>query len=177
MRERTEHDHDLNTDTHDLLIRLSTAIARVPDLMRKESIMMTPFTPAIRNANKPRVLIVDDNPRFSQSVRLILQQSGHYVVCEENDAESALGTARSFRPDLILLDLVMPQLDGAEVATQIESDWALHGVPIVFVTGLVTPAEAKNGQRIDGHRVLSKPVSSSNLLRVVEESLPYRAAA
>jgi putative two-component system response regulator len=75
------------------------------------------------------------------------------------------------------MDLVMPRLDGAQVAAQIESDWALHGVPIVFVTGLVTPAEAKNGQRIDGHRVLSKPVSSSNLLRVVEESLPCRAAA
>ncbi len=76
--------------------------------------MITPFTPAIRNANKPRVLIVDDNPRFGQSVRLILQQSGHYVVCQENDAASALGTARSFRPDLILLDLVMPQLSSPE---------------------------------------------------------------
>jgi len=42
----------------------------------------------------------------------------------------------AFRPDLILLDLVMPQLDGAEVAAQVESDWALLGVPIVFVTGL-----------------------------------------
>jgi CheY-like chemotaxis protein len=90
--------------------------------------MITPFTPAIRNTNKPRILIVDDNPRFSQSARRILQQTGQYVVCEENDAASALETARSFRPDLILLDLVMPQLDGAEVAAQVESDWALHGV-------------------------------------------------
>ena len=139
--------------------------------------MITPFTPAIRNTNKPRILIVDDSPRFSQSAHLILQQWGQYVVCEEIDATSAVETARSFRPDLTLMDLVMPRLDGAQVAAQIESDWALHGVPIVFVTGLVTPAEAKNGQRIDGHRVLSKPVSSSNLLRVVEESLPCRAAA
>jgi two-component system OmpR family response regulator len=145
--------------------------------MRKESIMITLFTPPIRSANKPRVLIVDDNPRFSQSARLILQQSGHYVVCEENDAASALETARSFRPDLILIDLVMPQLDGAEVAAQIESDWALHGVPIVFVTGLVTPAEARNGQPIDGRRVVSKAIISSDLLRIVEESLPCRAAA
>ena len=86
-------------------------------------------------------------------------------------------TARSFRPNLILLDLVMPHIDGAEVAAQIESDWALHGVPIVFVTGLVTPDEARNGQRIDGHRAVSKPISSSDLLNVVEESLPCRAAA
>ena len=139
--------------------------------------MITSFTPAIRDTNKPRILIVDDNPRFSHSARLILQESGQYVVCEENDAASAVETARSFRPDLILLDLVMPQLDGAEVAAQVESDWALHGVPIVFVTGLVTRDEARNGQRIDGHRVVSKPVSSFDLLGSVEESLPCRAAA
>ena len=139
--------------------------------------MITPFTPAIRDTNKPRILIVDDNPRFSHSARLILQESGQYVVCEENEAASAVETARSFRPDLILLDLVMPQLDGAEVAAQVESDWALHGVPIVFVTGLVTRDEARNGQRIDGHRVVSKPVSSFDLLGAVEESLPCRAAA
>jgi two-component system, OmpR family, response regulator len=139
--------------------------------------MITPFTAAIGDTNKPRILIVDDNPRFSHSARLILQESGQYVVCEENDAASAVETARSFRPDLILLDLVMPQLDGAEVAAQVESDWALHGVPIVFVTGLVTRDEARNGQRIDGHRVVSKPVSSFDLLGAVEESLPCRAAA
>ena len=139
--------------------------------------MITPFTPAIRDTNKPRILIVDDNPRFSHSARLILQESGQYVVCEENDAASAVETARSFKPDLILLDLVMPQLDGAEVAAQVKSDWALHGVPIVFVTGLVTRDEARNGQRIDGHRVVSKPVSSFDLLGAVEESLPCRAAA
>jgi two-component system, OmpR family, response regulator len=139
--------------------------------------MITPFTPATRDTNEPRILIVDDNPRFSHSARLILQESGQYVVCEENDAASAVETARSFRPDLILLDLVMPQLDGAEVAAQVESDWALHGVPIVFVTGLVTRDEARNGQRIDGHRVVSKPVSSFDLLGAVEESLLCRAAA
>ena len=139
--------------------------------------MITLFAPAIRDTNKRRILIVDDNPRSSQNARLILQQSGHYLVCEENDATSVLETARSFRPDLILMDLMMPELDGAEVAAQIASDWTLHRVPIVFVTGLVTLAEARNGQRIDGHRVLSKPVSSSDLLRVIEEALPYRAAA
>jgi two-component system, OmpR family, response regulator len=139
--------------------------------------MITLFPPVIRNWNKMRILIVDDSPRFSQSARRVLQHSGQYVVCEENNAASALETARSFKPDLILLDLVMPHLDGAEVAAQIESDWALHGVLIVFVTGLVTPAEARNGQRIDGHRAVPKPITSANLLSVVEESLPCRAAA
>ena len=53
--------------------------------------MITPFTPAIRNTNKPRILIVDDSPRFSQSAHLILQQSRHYVVCKENDAAQRCG--------------------------------------------------------------------------------------
>ena len=56
--------------------------------------MITPLTSAIRNNNKPRILIVDDNPRFSHSARLILQQSGQYIVCEENDAAGAVETAR-----------------------------------------------------------------------------------
>jgi len=85
--------------------------------------MITPFTSAICDNNKPRILIVDDNPRFSHSARLILQQSGQYVVCEENDAAGAVETARSFRLDLTLLGLIMPGVDGAEVAAQIESDW------------------------------------------------------
>ena len=57
--------------------------------------MITLFPALVRNTNKPRILIVDDNPRFSQSARQILQQSGQYVVCEENEA--------GFKPDLVLL--------------------------------------------------------------------------
>ena len=96
----------------------------------------------------------------------------HYVVCEENDPRRALETARSFHPDLILLDLIMPQEDGTEVATQITSDWMLHSVPIVFVTALITQEEARDGRRIEGHRVVPKPGHGSELIKVVEESLP-----
>ncbi len=103
--------------------------------------MITPFTSAIRNNNKPRILIVDDNPRFSHSARLILQQSGQYVVCEENDAAGAVETARSSRPDLTLLDLIMPGVDGAEVAAQIESDWGwLSGFPMAITDRIRTMA-------------------------------------
>jgi CheY-like chemotaxis protein len=91
-------------------------------------------------------------------------------VCEENDLRRALETARSFHPDLILLDLIMPQADGTEVAAQITSDWMLHNVPIVFVTALITQEEARDGRRIEGHRVVPKPGHRSELIKVVEES-------
>ncbi|HWY39915.1 MAG TPA: response regulator [Chthoniobacterales bacterium] len=125
------------------------------------------------NSNS-RVLIVDDNSEFTHRASEFLQDTHRYVVCEENDPRRALETARNFHPDLILLDLIMPQADGAEVAAQITSDWMLHSVPIVFVTALITREEARDGRRIEGHRVVPKPGHGSELIKVVEESLPKR---
>jgi CheY-like chemotaxis protein len=126
------------------------------------------------NSNS-RVLVVDDNSEFTHRVNKLLQNTHHYVVCEENDPRRALETARSFHPDLILLDLVMPQADGTEVAAQITSDCMLHSVPIVFVTALITREEARDGRRIEGHRVVPKPAQGSELIKVVEENLPKRS--
>jgi two-component system, OmpR family, response regulator len=121
---------------------------------------------------KPRILIVDNNSKFTRGARLLLDQSGKYVACSVIDPRRALETARSFKPDLVLVDLIMPQEDGPEVAAQFEADWALHGVPIVFLTSLITAEEAKDGRRVYGHRILPKPASGSQLLEVVEQNLP-----
>jgi CheY-like chemotaxis protein len=122
------------------------------------------------NSNS-RVLVVDDNSEFTHRVCELPQNTQHYVVCEENDPRRALETARSFHPDLILLDLIMPQADGTEVAARITSDWMLHSVPIVFVTALITQEEAQDGRRIKGHRVVPKPAHTLDLIKVVEENL------
>src|SRR5437867_3557710 len=104
-----------------------------------------------------RVLIVDDNSGFTHRASEFLQNTHHYVVCEENDPRRALETARSFHPDLILLDLIMPEAEGTEVAALITSDWMLHSVPIVFVTSVISPKEARDASRINGHRIWPKP--------------------
>ena len=121
---------------------------------------------------KPRILIVDNNSQFARSARLVLDQSGKYVACSVVDPRRALETARSFKPDLVIVALIMPQEDGPEVAAQFEADWALHGVPIVFLTSLITVEEAKDGRRVDGHRILPKPTSTSQLFKLVEQNLP-----
>ena len=115
---------------------------------------------------RPRILIVDNNSKFARSARLLLDQSGNYIACTVIDPRRALETARSFKPDLVLVDLIMPQEDGPEAAAQLEADWALHGVPIVFFTSLITAEEAKDGRRVYGHRILPKPASNS------EQNLP-----
>ena len=127
--------------------------------------------------DKPRILIVDNDSKFARSARLFLDQSGKFVACTVIDPRRALEAARSFKPDLVLVDLIMPQEDGPGVAAQFEVDWALHGVPIVFLTSLITVEEAKDGRRVYGHRILSKPTNSAELIKLVEQNLPCCAEA
>ena len=121
---------------------------------------------------KRRILIVDDDRDSSHLIKILLEKVGHYLVLEENDALKAHQSARNFRPDLILLDIVMPQKDGGEVAAQIEADPAMQRTPIIFLTALVTKAEAKAGFHIQGHPVLAKPVNISEVIKRIEENLP-----
>ena len=122
--------------------------------------------------DKSRILIVDNNAQFADRVRLLLEATGNYIACAVNDPRRALEAARSFKPDLVVVDLIMPQADGLEVAAQLEADWALHAVPIVFFTSLITAEEAKDGRRVYGHRILPKPASNSELFELVEQNLP-----
>ena len=121
---------------------------------------------------KRRVLIVDDDPDSTHLVKILLEKTGNYIVLEENDADQAHQTARNFRPDAILLDIMMPKTDGGEVAAQIEADPELRNTPIIFLTALVTELETKAGLRIEGHRSLSKPINIPQLINQIEESLP-----
>src|SRR5438876_12177942 len=124
-----------------------------------------------------RILIVDNDPDATHLVKVLLEMTGHYLVLEENDATKAHQSARNFRPDLILLDVVMPETDGGEVAARVEADPELHNTPIVFLTALVTRAEAKSGLHIQGHSFLAKPVSIPELINAIEQHLPVCAAS
>jgi CheY-like chemotaxis protein len=126
---------------------------------------------------KRRILIVDDDADTTHLVKVLLERSGDYLVLEENDATRAYQSARDFRPDLILLDIIMPQTDGGELAERIQADPELHSTPIIFLTGLVTRAEAKAGVHIQGHSFLAKPVSIPELINAIEAHLPGRSAA
>jgi CheY-like chemotaxis protein len=122
---------------------------------------------------KRRILIVDDDADSTHLVKILLEKTGGYVVLEENDSVVAHQSARTFRPDVILLDIMMPKTDGAEVAAQIEADPELQGTPIIFLTALITKPETNTGLRIEGHRSLAKPINIPELIDHIEESLPH----
>ena len=125
---------------------------------------------------KARILIIDNNRDFTYSAKLGLERTGHYSVWEENEPARVHQTAQRVRPDLILLDIAMPETDGGEVAARIESDPTLHRTPVVFLTALVTKAEARSGLEIQGHPFLAKPISIPELVAGIERNLPAHAA-
>lgn len=122
--------------------------------------------------DKRRILIVDDEPGLTQLVKMALEQTGAYEVRGENQAARALATAGAFKPDLIFLDVVMPEMDGGEVATQLKADVALKDVPIVFLTAMVSREEAADRKGIiGGHPFLAKPVGVRDVIACIEKQL------
>ena len=136
-----------------------------------------PLNPASGSAakGKKRILVVDDDANSTHLVKILLERSGPYLVLEENDAAKADQTAHNFKPDVILLDIVMPKMDGGELATQIEADGELHDTPIIFLTALVTHSEVKSGLHIQRHPLVAKPISIPELIDAIEKHLPAQA--
>jgi len=119
-----------------------------------------------------KVLIIDDEPTFTRMVKLNLEKTGKFEVAEENDATRAITTAQSFKPDLVLLDVVMPGCDGGEVLAQIRGDGGLAKVPVIFLTATMSPdaMKARSGT-IAGYPVLVKPIEAKQLVKQVEKTL------
>lgn len=118
---------------------------------------------------KKRVFIVDDESGFTHLLKLTLEKTGRFTVREENDGTKAWLAAREFAPDIIFLDVVMPKIDGGDVAKQITSDPLLQHVPIIFLTAIVS--EKEGGHLIGGFPFISKPVSLQAITECIDKHL------
>jgi CheY-like chemotaxis protein len=121
---------------------------------------------------KKRILVVDDEPQVSHLLKLGLESLGYYEVEEVNEPQRAVAAACLFSPDLILLDVMMPGMDGSELLADIEANPLLKPTPVIFVTALVTKAEVCDGSFVSGHRTyLPKPVDFHSLVRCIDDHL------
>ncbi len=119
---------------------------------------------------KTRVLVVDDDPNLSRLTGMILENSGEYEVLTENDSMCALSAARRFKPQIMLFDVDMPNKDGGELAREAKNDPQLCKVPVLFLTGLVSKAEAGHQElECGGQSFLAKPVLPEVLLSSVRK--------
>jgi CheY-like chemotaxis protein len=118
-----------------------------------------------------RILHVDDEVALTTVFRIILEGTGRFVVREEACGAKALDAAREFHPDLILLDKEINGMRGEDVAARLQEDPGLRLVPIAFLTGGLTKAEAE----AEAIPTLPKPVSSSELLKFVDDLMNFNA--
>ena len=124
-----------------------------------------------------KILIIDDDAPLSKLVQIALDGTRLYETRVENRSHNALATARIFSPDLILLDVDMPGLDGGEVARLIRGDSSLRSIPIIFFTSLVSQSEAGGGMMSrGGENFLAKPVDSNVLIRSISNVLTEAAS-
>lgn len=119
--------------------------------------------------NKKRILVVDDEASFTRLLKLNLEQTADYEVKVENGAERALNAAREFRPDLILLDMVMPGMFGGDLAALLRADAEVSRTPVVFLSAAVGRQRVQeNHGRIGGYPFIAKPASLDEIVTGIE---------
>jgi DNA-binding response OmpR family regulator len=124
------------------------------------------------SSEKKRILVVDDEPSITRLLKLNLEQTNDYVVRTVNDSTTALAAAEEFEPQLILLDVMMPGLDGGELATRFQASEKLNKVPIVFLTATATKGEVSTrGGRVGGLPFLAKPVELTEVVACLKQHL------
>ena len=118
-----------------------------------------------------KILVVDDEVGFTRLLKMNLEKSGDYQVMVENNSRSAVQVATEFKPDVIVLDVVMPGMDGGDVSAALRRDAYLSQIPIIMLTALVSNDEVGSESVVQaGDKImLGKPVDLDRLIRCIEE--------
>ncbi|AZO69961.1 response regulator [Mesorhizobium sp. M1D.F.Ca.ET.043.01.1.1] len=122
----------------------------------------------------PRILAVDDTPENLEILRMRLEANG-YEVATAADGEEGLAKAREFTPDLILLDIMMPKLDGIAVVRLLKRDSSLQAIPVILVTAKADTRDVVEGLDAGGDDYLTKPFEHQALLARVRSMLRQKA--
>jgi adenylate cyclase len=122
----------------------------------------------------PRILAVDDVPENLEIARMRLEAHGYEVVTAA-DGEEALKRAREVEPDLVLLDIMMPKLDGISALKQLKQDSALGFVPVILLTARADTADVVAGLEAGGDDYLTKPFDQAALIARVRSMLRIKA--
>ncbi|OPY83105.1 MAG: Polar-differentiation response regulator DivK [Smithella sp. PtaU1.Bin162] len=116
--------------------------------------------------NKINVLVIDDEDEYCKVVKLGLEATRKFQVITSTDAKEGLLIAERQKPDVILLDIMMPEMTGTEIAEQLLESGSNKDIPIIFVTALLIKGEEINNQ--NRYHIMAKPVSIPELTEQIE---------
>ena len=124
-------------------------------------------------ADKKRILLIDDEEDFCSFVKANLENTGAFDVITTTRAKEGIKLARVEKPDLILLDIVMPEISGDEVAISLLDHPETNKIPIIFLTAIITKTETGSGivKEIGGQNFIAKPVTTNELVAAINSVL------
>jgi DNA-binding response OmpR family regulator len=124
-------------------------------------------------ARKPRVLIADDNPQGVELLEAYLAECD-YDVETAADGEATLQKVKSWKPDLILLDIMMPRLSGFEVCKRLRADSVTRDIAVLMITALDQPSDRERAVDVGTDDFLTKPINKTELMVRVRSALRSR---
>lgn len=116
------------------------------------------------------ILLVDDEPQTRDLLRLMLKRDG-YEVYEAEDGYDALAKVQQYLPDVLLLDVMMPEIDGIEVCRRLKANEATAVIPVIMLSARTHPEAIELGITAGAERYLAKPIGRQELLHHVQEVL------
>ncbi|KAA3646577.1 MAG: response regulator [Chloroflexi bacterium] len=117
-----------------------------------------------------RILVIEDNPDNYELVRFVLERSGHEVV-PAFDGRAGLDAAAEIEPDLILLDLAIPEVDGWEAARRLKADDGTKAIPLVALTAHTLPGDRRRALEAGCDGYISKPIDVKTFANVISHYL------
>lgn len=120
---------------------------------------------------KKKIMIVDDEESFGTLVKFNLELTGNYEVMSLTSAKDILNQVHAFKPSLILLDLVMPEIGGLEVCEMLNNDPIGINIPIVILSALTSDIDKRKAYKLGVVGYIAKPVETSELIKTIEKSL------
>jgi DNA-binding response OmpR family regulator len=123
---------------------------------------------------KPRVLIIEDEPHIVLALEFFLQREG-FETATATDGEVGLELVRRLRPDVVLLDIMLPRRNGYEVCQAIKADRALADIPVIMLSARGQEVEVVKGLELGAAAYVTKPFGNVEILEAIRAVLPPRA--
>jgi len=126
---------------------------------------------------KRKIMIVDDEEKFCQMVKKNLEKTNQYEVQYETKGMKALETAKAFMPELMILDVMIPDRRGSDVLGDLKKDEVLKNVPVIFLTSLAKKGSKDlflglvDGRPFHANPAIPKPINTKDLVQCIEETL------